>query len=43
LALAIVELVMALEQEFRVTINDADVEKLHNIGDLTEYLRPRIQ
>jgi len=36
--LDIVELVMNLEEEFGITIPDADAEKILTLGDLVDYL-----
>ena len=33
-----VELIMAFEDEFRVTIDDSDAEKLRTVKDALEYL-----
>ena len=37
------EVVMALEEEFRFSIPDADCERLVNIADLVRYLHERVQ
>ncbi len=37
-SLEIVELVMALEQEFGIEISEDDVEKIKTIGDLADVL-----
>ena len=37
-SLDFVELVMAFEDEFNVTLPDEDVGKLKTIGDIVEYL-----
>jgi len=42
-SLDIVELVMAMEEEFDVEIPDEDVEKLRTIGDAIDYLKGRLQ
>ena len=36
-----VELVMALEEEFKIEIPDEDAEKITRVGELVEYLRKR--
>lgn len=38
-SLDIVELVMALEEEFDVEIPDADAEKIATVGDVVEYIK----
>ena len=37
-SLDIVELVMALEEEFRTEIPDEDAEKLLSVGDVTKFI-----
>lgn len=37
-SLDIVELIMALEEEFDVEIPDEDAEKIKTVGDVVEYL-----
>lgn len=37
-SLDIVELVMAMEEEFDIEIPDEDAEKLKTVGDVTSYL-----
>ena len=38
-SLDIVELIMALEEEFDIEIPDADAEKVVTVGDVVEYIR----
>jgi acyl carrier protein len=38
-----VELVMALEEEFKVEIPDEDAEKLVTVGDAMSYLREHVK
>ena len=38
-SLDIVELVMALEEEFGIDIPDEDADKIKTVGDAMEYLR----
>jgi acyl carrier protein len=38
-SLDIVELVMAMEEEFDLEIPDEDAEKLRTVGDVTSYLQ----
>lgn len=40
-SLDIIELVMALEEDFSLDIPDEDAEKMHNVGDLINYLDAR--
>jgi acyl carrier protein len=37
-SLDVVELVMGLEEEFRITIPDTEAEKIKTVGDLLDYL-----
>jgi len=41
-SLDIVELVMAMEEEFDVEIPDEDAEKLQTIGAATQYLKDKL-
>ena len=38
-SLDIVELVMALEEEFELEIPDSDAEKITTVGDAVEYIK----
>jgi acyl carrier protein len=38
-SLDIVEIVMAIEEEFNITIPDDDVQKLRTVKDAVEYIR----
>ena len=38
----IVELIMALEEEFDMEIPDADAEKIVTVGDVVEYIREHV-
>ena len=38
-SLDIVELIMALEEEFDTEIPDADAEKITNVNDVVEYIK----
>ena len=38
-SLDIVELIMALEEEFDIEIPDADAEKVVTVGDVVEYIK----
>ena len=40
-SLDIVELVMALEEEFEIEIPDEDAEKVVTVGDVVEYLKDK--
>ena len=42
-SLDVVELVMALEEEFELEIPDEDSEKLKTVGNLVQYLEVRTQ
>ncbi len=41
-SLDIVELVMALEEEFDIEIPDEDAERIQTIGDATAYLKEKL-
>nr|MBK5234180.1 acyl carrier protein [Clostridium sp.] len=38
-SLDIVELIMALEEEYDIEIPDEDVEKIMTVGDVVEYIK----
>ena len=42
-SLDIVELVMALEEEFDMEIRDSDAEKVVTVGDVVEYIKENVQ
>ena len=42
-SLDIVELVMALEEEFDMEIPDSDAEKVVTVGDVVEYIKDNVQ
>jgi len=41
-SLDIVELIMALEEEFDTEIPDADAEKIVTVGDVVEYIKEHL-
>ena len=41
-SLDIVELIMALEEEFDTEIPDSDAEKIVTVGDVVEYIKENI-
>ncbi len=41
-SLDIVELIMALEEEFDTEIPDADAEKVVTVGDVVEYIKDHV-
>ena len=41
-SLDIVELIMALEEEFDMEIPDADAEKVVTVGDVVDYIKENI-
>lgn len=41
-SLDIVELVMALEEEFDLEIPDSDAEKVVTVGDVVEYIKDNV-
>jgi acyl carrier protein len=42
-SLDIVELVMAMEEEFDIEIPDDDAEKIQTIGDVISYVKDKIE
>lgn len=42
-SLDIVELIMALEEEFDIEIPDEDAEKVTCVGDVVEYIKAHIE
>lgn len=41
-SLDIVELIMALEEEFDIEIPDSDAEKVATVGDVVEYIKEHV-
>ena len=41
-SLDIVELIMALEEEFDIEIPDADAEKVVSVGDVVDYIKDHL-
>lgn len=41
-SLDIVELVMAMEEEFNIEIPDTDAEGIRTVGDVVQYLNKRV-
>ncbi len=41
-SLDIVELIMALEEEFDIEIPDSDAEKVTTVGDVVEYIKENV-
>ena len=41
-SLDIVELIMALEEEFDLEIPDADAEKIATVGDVVDYIKENV-
>ena len=41
-SLDIVELIMALEEEFDTEIPDADAEKIDTVGDVVDYIKEHV-
>ena len=41
-SLDIVELIMALEEDYDMEIPDADAEKIVTVGDVVEYIREHV-
>ena len=42
-SLDVVEVVMALEEEFNIEVPDKDVESIRTIGDIVQYVGARIE
>lgn len=42
-SLAIVELVLALEEKFEIKIPDEEVENIKRVGDAVNYIRTRVR
>ena len=42
-SLDLVELIMALEEEFDIEIPDTDAEKVVTVGDVVEYIKENVQ
>ena len=42
-SLDLVELVMALEEEFDLEIPDEDAEKITNVGDAVKYIKDKTE
>ncbi len=42
-SLDLVELIMALEEEFDIEIPDADAEKVTTVNDVVEYIKENVQ
>jgi acyl carrier protein len=40
-SLDVVELIMALEEEFDIEIPDEDAEKIRTVGDIADYIKDR--
>ena len=41
-SLDVVEIIMALEEEFDIEIPDEDAEKIRTVGEVTEYIKERV-
>jgi acyl carrier protein len=42
-SLDVVELVMAIEEEFGIEVPDADAENIRTLGDITSYIEARVE
>ena len=42
-SLDIVELIMAIEEEFFIEIPDSDAEKVVTVGDVVDYIKENVQ
>jgi acyl carrier protein len=41
-SLAVVELVLGFEQEFKITIPEEDTEQIKTVGDAVSYIKSRV-
>lgn len=41
-SLDIVELIMAFEDEFSISISDEDAENIHTVGDAVSYIKAHV-
>ena len=41
-SLALVELVLALEEQFNISVSDSDAEKLNTVGDAVAYIEGHV-
>lgn len=41
-SLDVVELIMALEEEFDIEIPDEEAEKIKNVGDAVDYIKSKV-
>ena len=42
-SLDVVELVMAIEEEFAIEVPDEDAENIRTLGDITAYIEARVE
>ena len=42
-SLDVVELVMAIEEEFGIEVPDADAENIRTLGDIMTYIEARVE
>ena len=42
-SLGVTEVVMALEDEFELSVPDADIDRLRTVGDVIDYVRAELQ
>ena len=42
-SLAVVELVLALEEQFKIEIPDEDTEKIKTVGDAINYIKSHVK
>lgn len=42
-SLDVVEIIMALEEEFDIEISDEDAEKATTVGDVVNYIKKRVE
>ena len=42
-SLDVVELVMAIEEEFAIEVPDEDAENIRTLGDITSYIEARVE
>ena len=42
-SLDLVEMIMSLEEEFKLEISDEDAEKIHTVGDAVDFIQEHIE
>ncbi len=42
-SLDLVEMIMSLEEEFKLEISDEDAEKIHTVGDAVDFIQEHVE